>query len=61
MIISLFIFSMMPGVDFFGHFGSLFSGILIGLSLLETNQKGPRIFGRILLIIYSLILCKIFI
>ena len=31
MIISLLVISVFPGVDFFGHFGSLISGFLIGM------------------------------
>jgi hypothetical protein len=34
MLVSLFILSLIPGVDFFSHFGSLFSGILLGLTLI---------------------------
>ena len=39
MIGSLFILSLIPGVDFFGHFGSLFSGILLGLTLIPGEDK----------------------
>ena len=28
----IFILSLLPGVDFYGHFGSLICGALIGLS-----------------------------
>jgi uncharacterized membrane protein len=38
-LIYLFIISMMPGVDFFGHFGSLFGGFLIGLSTLKPSRN----------------------
>jgi hypothetical protein len=31
-LIYLFVISMLPGIDFFGHFGSLISGVLIALS-----------------------------
>ena len=33
MLVTLFIMSILPGVDFFGHFGSLISGGLIGLAI----------------------------
>jgi hypothetical protein len=28
----LFLISILPGIDFFGHFGSLITGVLVGLS-----------------------------
>lgn len=34
MLASLVAISLLPGVDLFGHFGSLFSGIFLGLILL---------------------------
>ncbi len=34
----LLLISIMPGVDFFGHFGSFFGGILIGFSFLKAND-----------------------
>ena len=34
---SLFLISMIPGVDFWGHFGSLAGGALIGLACLKPG------------------------
>jgi hypothetical protein len=34
MTIYILVISLMPNVDFFGHFGSLISGFLIGISFL---------------------------
>jgi hypothetical protein len=31
----IFVISIMPGVDFYGHFGSLFGGFFIGLAFLR--------------------------
>lgn len=38
-LLYMFIISIMPGVDFFGHFGSLFAGFLIGLAFLKGNDN----------------------
>jgi hypothetical protein len=34
----IFLISIMPGVDFFGHFGSLVAGFLIGSIFLKPSQ-----------------------
>jgi len=33
----IFILSMLPGIDFYGHFGSLFGGFLFGASFLKPS------------------------
>lgn len=38
-LIYLLLISIMPGVDFYGHFGSLIGGFLIGLSVLKGNEE----------------------
>lgn len=35
----LFLISIMPGVDFYGHFGSLIAGLLIGFALLRGSYQ----------------------
>lgn len=55
---------MIPGVDFWGHFGSLFGGFLIGASFLPPSClywsklaiDRIRLLGRALLILYTTIL-----
>jgi membrane associated rhomboid family serine protease len=37
MVLYIFLISLLPGVDFFGHFGSLISGALLGMSFLQTG------------------------
>ena len=63
-LIYLFIISMVPGVDFYGHFGSLISGALIGL-IFPNIQSHPftkiKIISALLFIIYSLSLLSFFI
>lgn len=34
----MFIISIMPGVDFYGHFGSLLGGALLGACVLKPSQ-----------------------
>jgi membrane associated rhomboid family serine protease len=38
MLIYLLIISIMPSVDFFGHFGSLISGALIGIAIIPRGD-----------------------
>lgn len=38
MLIYLLVISMIPGVDFFGHFGSLFGGLLLGAAVLARGD-----------------------
>lgn len=38
-LIYLFIISVMPGVDFYGHFGSLLGGSLLGLATLKPSEN----------------------
>lgn len=60
----LFMISMLPNVDMFGHFGSLIGGALIGLTFLEGTSyamtrktaKMFRIVGAIGLVSYTTIL-----
>ena len=33
----IFLISLMPGVDFFGHFGSLFGGFFFGAAFLRAS------------------------
>ena len=55
---------MLPRVDLFGHFGSLFGGLFIGLSFLEAGYsfgsrekiKSFQCYGRVLLGLYAGIL-----
>ena len=62
--IYLFLISMLPNVDFFGHFGSFFGGIFIGLSCLKAGElfgsrhkaKIVQLVGRIALCAYSVTL-----
>lgn len=65
MLLYVFILSLFPGIDFFGHFGSIISGALIGLSFVEmperVNIKKLRLFSKIGLGVYTLILFSIFI
>lgn len=35
----IFLLSILPGIDFFGHFGSLFGGFLIGASFLKPSER----------------------
>lgn len=61
----LFIISLMPDVDFMGHFGSLLGGFLMGLALLEGGQAygdrkkihNTQLAGRFACAAYFLILC----
>lgn len=64
MLVYLLIISLLPSVDFFGHFGSLISGALIGLAVVprgdpEVSQLSWLGIGGIAL--YSLILFTIFV
>lgn len=59
----LFLISIMPGVDFFGHFGSLIGGFLIGFAFLKGSYdywggyvKVIRILGGIGLATYSIVM-----
>lgn len=38
MLVYLLIISIMPQVDFFGHFGSLISGALLGLAVIPRGD-----------------------
>jgi hypothetical protein len=59
-LLYIFLISMLPGVDFFGHFGSLAAGFLIGGSFLKPSQVYwnanyivfIRLIGRFMLVIY---------
>ena len=64
MLVYLLIISLMPSVDFFGHFGSLISGGLIGLIVLpwgEAEFRGLSWIGIVGLSLYTLILFTIFV
>jgi hypothetical protein len=69
MLVTLFIMSILPGVDFFGHFGSLISGGLIGLAInclkIELLIEIPfikkiAVISRIAFLIYTVLLFSIF-
>lgn len=63
MLISLLIISLVPGIDFFGHFGSLISGFFLGLSLIPKDDRELRrtkIIGIVLIVAYTLALLTIF-
>jgi membrane associated rhomboid family serine protease len=59
MVAYLFIISIMPGIDFYGHFGSLIGGALVGLSFsgLKTDygedSLGIKKLKLVALIIYA--------
>lgn len=70
MIAYLFIVSLMPGVDFYGHFGSFIAGGLIGLSFSglkvdfaedNTMIKRIKLIALILYVIYTILLLVLFI
>lgn len=60
----LFLISMIPGVDFYGHFGSLLGGFWIGTAFLkpswnywnERQIKFIKLFGSALIVGYTGIL-----
>ena len=63
MLISLLVISLVPGIDFFGHFGSLISGFLLGLCLIPKDDRELRrtkIIGIVLIVAYTLALLTIF-
>ena len=61
-LVYIFIISMLPRVDFFGHFGSLFGGFFMGLAYFKAGnsfgsaQKAKKVnfFGQIALGVYFL-------
>lgn len=64
MLVYLLIVSLLPSVDFFGHFGSLISGVLIGLTVVprgDPEVKQLSWLGIAGLSLYSLILFAIFV
>jgi len=64
MVVSLLVISLLPGVGFFGHFGSLAGGLLLGLAVVPGEDKelvALKWAGMVLSAIYSLILLTIFI
>lgn len=63
MLVYLFIISIMPSVDFFGHFGSLISGGLIGLAVIPRGDAEVKKLSWVGIggfTVYSLILLTIF-
>lgn len=63
MLISLLVVSLVPGVDFFGHFGSLISGFLLGLCLIPKDDRELRrtkIVGIVSMAAYTIALLTIF-
>ena len=64
MLIYLLIISVLPGVDFFGHFGSLFSGVLLGGVMLlwdDIEMKTLKLYAIIGFAVYSLLLLTLFV
>jgi len=64
MLISLVVISILPGIDFFGHFGSLIGGILFGMGVIPGDDKELtkiKWIGRFGFGIYTFILFAIFI
>lgn len=37
-LLTILLISLIPGVDFWGHFGSLLAGFLLALAFLDTSQ-----------------------
>jgi membrane associated rhomboid family serine protease len=64
MLVYLLIISLLPSIDFFGHFGSLISGLLLGLAVVprgDPEVKQLSWMGIAGLAVYSLILFTIFV
>jgi membrane associated rhomboid family serine protease len=64
MLVYLLIISLLPSVDFFGHFGSLISGGLLGLIVLPWGDAELRKLSWMGIggfAIYTLILFTIFV
>jgi hypothetical protein len=63
MLVYLFIISILPSVGFFGHFGSLISGGLIGLAIIPCGDPEVRMFSLLGIVgfcTYTVILFAIF-
>lgn len=63
MLISLLVVSVLPGVDFFGHIGSLISGVFLGTLILTWEEKSLelyRFFIGVAYFGYSMMLFTIF-
>lgn len=63
MLVYLLIISIMPAVDFFGHFGSLISGGLLGLAVIPRGDAEVKKLSWIGIggfAVYTLILFSIF-
>jgi membrane associated rhomboid family serine protease len=63
MLIYLFVISLIPGVDFFGHFGSLVGGLLLGSAALARGDPELRKIQWAslgLFVLYTLMLLRIF-
>jgi membrane associated rhomboid family serine protease len=64
MLVTLLLISFIPGVDFFGHLGSLISGFFLGLVLVawrDVEVIKARNAGLACLAIYSLALTLIWV
>lgn len=69
MTLYIFVMSMLPGVDIYGHAGSLISGVLLGMGFLnmgpnclrDDTARKTKILARILYLLYSLALMSIFV
>ena len=69
MVAYLFFISVMPGIDFYGHFGSFIAGSLIGLAFSGVkmdygddghNVKKLKLVCLIIYASYSILLLSIF-
>lgn len=64
MLVYLLIISLMPSVDFFGHFGSLISGVLLGMIVIARGDAEVKRFswlGIAGFTLYTLILFTLFV
>lgn len=60
-LIYLFIISVMPGVDFYGHFGSLLGGFLIGMVALKPDENGYSKGKRRLIKVGGIVMLSVYI
>jgi membrane associated rhomboid family serine protease len=64
MLSSLLLISLIPGVDFYGHLGSLLSGLFLGLIIISSGDNEVsklRNVGIVCLALYTLMLTAIWI
>lgn len=64
MLLSLLVISLFPGVDLYGHLGSLLSGLFLGMMLLPASDPEVSIIkkiGIVLFVLYTVMLLTLFI